>query len=84
MTLDLDIAALVTVYSDGVRIGWTDGKLYCQGYTIGEEFVLADEAAADKGLSGAARQYWEAGYHYGYRRAAAGETLGPEHTRAPE
>ncbi len=84
MTLALDVAALATVYADGVRNGWTDGKLYCQGYTLGEEFVLADEAADDKGLSGAARDYWEAGYHYGYRRAAEGEPLEPEYARAPE
>jgi len=84
MTLTFDVAAQKAMYSDGVRNGFADGKLYCQGYTTGEEYVLADEAATDKGLPSEVRLSWEAGYCHGYRRAAEGETLEPEHAREPE
>jgi len=84
MTLALDVTAHATLFSDGARNGWTDARLYCEGYVLDEETFLADQAAADKRLSGVARQAWEAGYCHGYRRAAEGEELEPEHAREPE
>lgn len=78
MTLDLDVAAVNAMYSQGARDGWADGKLYCQGYTLGEERFLADELADEKGLSGIAREAWDRGYCHGYRLAAEGEPLEPE------
>lgn len=81
MNLALCVAAHDAIFSDGARNGWTDGKLYCHGYTLGEEYVLADEAATDKRLPNEVRASWEAGYAHGYRRAAEGEELEPEHAR---
>jgi hypothetical protein len=68
-------------FAQGARCGHLEGQGRAGEYVIGEEVQLSWDAADNQGLSDPyIALMWEAGYQYGYLRAAEGESL-PEEMR---
>lgn len=62
-------------FAQGARCGHLDGKGRAGCYILGEEALLAAEAAKAQGLSEGKAWHWSLGYQYGYLKAASGEEL---------
>jgi hypothetical protein len=69
-------------YAQGARCGHIEGKGRAGLYVLGEEWDPSVDAARINADGLLEQTAWAAGYRHGYRLAAAGEELEPEHVNA--
>lgn len=70
-------------FCQGARCGHLEGAHRAGQYVIGEEYLPSEEAAEAQGLQGNQVAWWAAGYRYGYKLRAEGESLPEVITRLP-
>lgn len=77
------IAETSPEFCQGARCGYLEGANRAGQYVIGEEYFPSQEAAIANQMRGHQFDWWSAGYRFGYRLRAEGETLPEVIVNAP-